>query len=495
MQRQLTLFVLLIAAFVSCSKEEEQKDEKPVLTITSVNVLPNDGAAVNLEITSLGSWNDFDDYGLVWNTYSDPDYHAYRVSLGNDPTTGTKIINITNSLHNNVTYYVRAFVMSGVNIIYSNNFTMIGEGCPPPEITSFTPDSVNGGTEVTIYGHNFNSNPAKNYAQFGTSVVEVESATPDQLVIRVPSPELTSAELLSVTTGLLTGTSVEKLVIVAPWTRLASFPFSFIAEPVSFVINNTAYVCVWAQGDPSGLVLYAYNAVLNTWERKADFPAGKRWNHTSFVIGNKAYVGLGWDYSVYPNIYYNDFYAYDPQVNQWSRIADFPGAGRLDCSGSSSGGKGLLADGTIEQFGERLNEVWMYSPESNSWSQKNNNGNRIDYTVSYNDVDYLISYTGAICRYDDEKDEFTVITNYASQNWFTNGFVLNNKMYFFELTPVHDNFLWTYDLATNVWGKGTLTYPFDHIGEAETFTIGNFGYCLSPVDDGKFFAFRLLTEK
>lgn len=55
-----------------------------------------------------------------------------------------------------------------------------------PEITNIEPDSVLGGTPVTITGNNFSSNPAKNMVAFGNKVVIPTAAT--QTVLEMVAP-------------------------------------------------------------------------------------------------------------------------------------------------------------------------------------------------------------------------------------------------------------------------------------------------------------------
>ncbi|MCK4558337.1 MAG: IPT/TIG domain-containing protein [Calditrichia bacterium] len=68
--------------------------------------------------------------------------------------------------------------------------TEVPDPYPPtaatPELTSLTPDTAYGGAPITIFGQNFNPNPAKNNVVFDQSSFIPDSATETILVLDVP---------------------------------------------------------------------------------------------------------------------------------------------------------------------------------------------------------------------------------------------------------------------------------------------------------------------
>ncbi len=482
---------LSFLVLISCNKETDSPPEEniPVLLLTSVDSIPSEGADVEFEIQSLGEGLVFSDYGLVWGVDSLPGYNDFRESLGDDPEIGNFITRISNCIDNSVHYYIRAF-LRGDNgkITYSNTLDFTGMGCRAPEILSFTPDSVDAGAQITINVENVNSNPLKNWVILGTMIVEIISTESDRLIIEAPSATFTIKEKISVKTGSMTGMSDDELIVQMPWTIEAGFPYGNYTTPRAAVINNIAYICTYANEVPGHNILRAYNPVTNTWTARNDYPGGFRWNHTSFIINNKAYFGLGWDYTVYPNIYYGDFYEYNPETDAWNRIADFPGTARLDCIGFASNGKGYVAGGSSVYTGEKINELWEYDPTFDKWTQKNEPDVTLDYTVNAGGTDYVANNQGTVYLYNTSGDSFDQITSRNSSNRILQGFSLNNAIYFFEENTGHT--MWKYNLGTNQWAQSNLSYPFQHLGDAVVFSIGNTGYCLSRLDDAHLYSYR-----
>jgi hypothetical protein len=66
-----------------------------------------------------------------------------------------------------------------------------------------------------------------------------------------------------------------------------------------------------------------------------------------FCIGTKGYVGLGRDST--GNLY-KDFWEYNPDVNAWTRKADFGGTSRSGAVGFSIGMKGYVGTGKDDKW-------------------------------------------------------------------------------------------------------------------------------------------------
>ncbi len=498
--KQVTISILVKSIFytalsllvlISCNKETDSPPEEnvPVILLTSVDSIPSEGADVEFEIQSLGDGLVFSDYGLVWGVDSFPGYNDFRESMGDDPVNGNFIRRISNCIDNSVHYFVRAYLRAdNGNITYSNSLGFTGVGCRAPEILSFTPDSVDAGAEITIMVENLNSNPLKNTVLLGTMIVEIISTESDRLVFEAPSATFTIREKISVKTGSMTVMSDDELIVHMPWTIEASFPYDLYTTPRTAVINNIAYIFTYANDVPGHNILRAYNPITNIWTARTDFPGEFRWNHTSFTINNKAYFGLGWDYTVDPNIYYKDFYEYNPETDTWKRIADFPGTARLDCIGFASNGKGYVAGGSAVYTGENTQKLWEYDPETDQWTQKNALNVTLDYSVNAGGTDYVANHQGTVYLYNEAGDTFNQITSRNSVNRMLQGFSLNNAIYFFEENTGHT--LWKYNLGTNQWAQSNLSYPFQHVGDAVVFSIGNTGYCLSRLDDAHLYSYR-----
>jgi N-acetylneuraminic acid mutarotase len=87
-----------------------------------------------------------------------------------------------------------------------------------------------------------------------------------------------------------------------------------------------------------------------------------------FVIDGKIYIGLGQTDIITSNIYeYNSkFWVYDPLLDLWDPIADFPGVARSGAVGFSLDGKGFVGMGSNISHG-KFKDFWTYDPMLNNW--------------------------------------------------------------------------------------------------------------------------------
>ena len=82
-----------------------------------------------------------------------------------------------------------------------------------------------------------------------------------------------------------------------------------------------------------------------------------------FTAANKAYVGTGEGLTGLKK----DFYAYDPESNAWTQVADFAGTARRDAVAFELNGYGFVGTG---DDGILKNDIWMYDFQSDTWIDK-----------------------------------------------------------------------------------------------------------------------------
>jgi Zn-dependent metalloprotease len=117
----------------------------------------------------------------------------------------TEFVNVTlsiNSLQSRKTYYYR--------LVATNDFATLSTTlesfftAEKPTIDTYTPVTAMVGTEVTITGKNFNSDPSKNLVSFGATRATVMSATATEIKVKVPSGASTGTiSLLDSESGLM----------------------------------------------------------------------------------------------------------------------------------------------------------------------------------------------------------------------------------------------------------------------------------------------------
>lgn len=160
------------------------------------------------------------------------------------------------------------------------------------------------------------------------------------------------------------------------WRFADIFPGNGRDGAVAFVINNKAYIGTGGvidqnQNETLTNDFYEYDpsaAQGMRWRNIAALPAKTsnsvvekdlgRKNATTFVINGTAYVGTGT--TLTGDL--KDFWAYDPQRDQWTLTEAFPGDPRRDAIGFSLNGKGYIGMGYLVENSTYLADLWEFNP-------------------------------------------------------------------------------------------------------------------------------------
>lgn len=148
------------------------------------------------------------------------------------------------------------------------------------------------------------------------------------------------------------------------WTQRANFPGgngNGIYFSTAFSIGDFGYICGGKRG-PNQYTddFWRYDPSLDQWTQLQDFPGGLRYQLCSFVIGNTAYVGLGTD----QDLYRKDLWAYNVVTDQWTPRNDFPASERGSTMTFTIGQRGYICMGNN---GGILDDLWEYNPFADSW--------------------------------------------------------------------------------------------------------------------------------
>ncbi|PCJ66787.1 MAG: hypothetical protein COA58_04830 [Bacteroidetes bacterium] len=153
------------------------------------------------------------------------------------------------------------------------------------------------------------------------------------------------------------------------WTQKASYPGGARFIPTGFSINGKGYICLgYTSGGIATSNLYEYDPNTDMWTAKTSFPGGARYGASAFVIGDTAYVGTGTCGGT--SCHKNDFWMYVPSTNAWTQKANFPGGNSINVLGFSIGSKGYFGNTTTYSTGtySPSNNFWEYNPSTNTWS-------------------------------------------------------------------------------------------------------------------------------
>jgi len=218
------------------------------------------------------------------------------------------------------------------------------------------------------------------------------------------------------------------------WTQKTDYPNS-VSGAVGFAIGDSGFVGLgW---DPIQTnAFWKYNPMLNSWTSLADFPGDFMGHAVSFTLNGKGYLGTG--LSGAPTTFHNDFWEYDPVGDSWTQKADFSGVLRSEASGFSLNGKGYIGLGWNQTDGF-LNDFWQYFPENDTWIKK---------------ADFP-----------------------GTPRISASGFSMNGKGYFglgYDATG-QKNDIWEYDPDSNTWTQKT-DFPGISRSRAAIFIIDNYCY-------------------
>ena len=239
------------------------------------------------------------------------------------------------------------------------------------------------------------------------------------------------------------------------------------AQAVGFSIGNKGFIGtgnpISAEFNGATNDFFAYDPVANAWSKRANFGGGDRFAAVGFSIGSKGYIGTGADSLGRTK---KDFWAYDSVTDTWSQKADFA-TSRSGAVGFSIGGKGYIGTGE-DSTGQRI-DFWQYDTAANTWTQKANFGGRkrlaaVGFSIGgrgfigtgRDGSEGPMSYFNDFWEYDTAADTWTQKANCGNLlRAYGVGFSVGDKGYIGtgkNLTaPDWLDDFWQYDTAADTW--------------------------------------------
>jgi N-acetylneuraminic acid mutarotase len=273
------------------------------------------------------------------------------------------------------------------------------------------------------------------------------------------------------------------------WTRKKDFPGFPRHNAVAFEINGKGYFGTGLTniGYPYLNDFWEYDPATDQWTQIAGLPGDARASSVAFTINNKGYVGLGTTnffgyYGNDDNNYYKDFYRYDPLSGFWTRIADFQGVDRYSAAAFTNGdvayvGTGWWGDDGPPGSTKVSNDFWKFDPLLNSWTQIQNFP-----TATSMAVGFTIDTTGYVYHYNtlyrlkgSSWEELQTISLKTKENI---AFSIMGKAYFGLGKPNHSggtNALWEQDPGLPVLINRSLSANFSRWGSS-SFVINDKAY-------------------
>lgn len=229
------------------------------------------------------------------------------------------------------------------------------------------------------------------------------------------------------------------------------------------------------------------------WTQKAgvNTPGPGRWGSLSFTLGGKIYVGGGY-VGNFTNT--NDWQVYDPVANQWSYLANMPGANSSRTAGVAFvlNGKGFAGLGAQDynNFSPAptyLNDIWEYNASSDNWTKKADfpDSGRSDATCfTIGAKAYVVGGKTGPAATSNDTWEYDAATNQWNEKAdFPGtlergaGFAVGSKGYVVggSLNGAATNKLYEYDPATDKWTE-KAAYPETEITGPLAFVANNRAY-------------------
>ncbi len=218
------------------------------------------------------------------------------------------------------------------------------------------------------------------------------------------------------------------------WEQI-SIPFTMKLEDAIVESNgNNIYIYVGnATND-----FWEYNTVNFKWTQKSSFIGTRRSGATHFAIGDNIYIGLGAASTDYQATGYPDFYKYSSINDAWTRVSDLDldlnaGDKRVFATSFVISGMGYITGGNTDPNDLNDQRSWSYNPNLDQWVRIADNPYPSSGTAAFvlNGYGYLSgrSWGWDSSRYNPINDlwekSFDIIRN--PKNHFA--FIINNKLY------------------------------------------------------------------
>lgn len=152
------------------------------------------------------------------------------------------------------------------------------------------------------------------------------------------------------------------------WTEIAKTPLtSYYTFSHKFVLQGKVYFLsnYIGQLDAGGRALWEFDPANLTWKRKSDFPGAVRCSAAAFSLKGKGYFGGGYEYDKDTDGFVHqlyDWWMYDPEKDQWSRKNDIPGEITNSTFSFQSDNCGYVPRFTARQ------DILCYHPGKDSWN-------------------------------------------------------------------------------------------------------------------------------
>ena len=317
-------------------------------------------------------------HGFCWSSSNAaPSLEDSSVDLGvrrnNNPFSYT-----LEGLNNEEVLYLRAYAILQVEFrrdtLYGESLRFDGNLNFWSRVADFTDITDLGGQGIFIDGHIyfipyfrlFAGDTRKHFWKYDP-LLDVWTQLPDyDIEVRDGETMISAADRGFIGLGSGQNSTIlkdwwEYLPASGQWIRKTDYPGT--STELSFAIGSKIYLGS-AGGSPGEL--WEYDPALDTWTEKTPFPGESRFNGTALGIDNKAYYGMG-QFAGSSQTRLKEFWEYDPILDSWTQLEDFPGGARTATIGFAINGIGYFGMGNTTS--QRV-DLWAFDPATRQWTQK-----------------------------------------------------------------------------------------------------------------------------
>lgn len=342
----------------------------------------NQSAAVARATMSEVRKSQAEEYGIVWGQAPEPDISGNKKSF--PYTAGVYVFSVKlEDLLIGQTYYVRAYVRSGSEVVYSKTVSFTHQGpfvwrqLPPVNWS----DRQHTAYSITTNGVIFVLRPI---SQRDTEVwlyIPRNDTWLKRDNLNLPSaryePLLITLDKFGQDASFIAGGYYINENVPERYVYLRDcFAFGFMGNDkgfdyfdfpfgnsllTHFVIFDRAYAL--SMDKDRKFAEFQWGIL---WNEKKPFPGPFLGRYVSFAIGKKGYVLVE---SSGRGARTKDFYEYDPQTDSWTKKADFPGRDRFNGIAFSVDGKGYYGAGQAKDAVAGLRDIWQYDSGADKWGK------------------------------------------------------------------------------------------------------------------------------
>lgn len=266
------------------------------------------------------------------------------------------------------------------------------------------------------------------------------------------------------------------------WTQEAYYSGYGKWGAVGCSANGIGYIGSGVNGNTPVADWWAYNPNSNSWSQVANFPMTYNVNGFAASANGKVYSGFGGS---------ANWYEYDPVANEWTKKASYPDStyGPGSVTGFVIGNKIYVGTGQyLGSASDSCRLFWSYDVVADKWAQLASFGGIGRYAAigfSINGKGYIGSGSTGWNQLADFWEYDTTANTWTRKADFPNGgryqavgFAIGNKGYFGmglneSNNPTQD--FYEFNPDSNTWHAVT-SYPNTQF-DAAWFVIGNVGYC------------------